>query len=215
MIDCFAKILLAYLIGSISGSLSLGRFKGIDIRNTGSGNAGGTNAFRSQGFVFALLVVIIDIGKGALATGWVPFLELPLLEHRNEVGLAVTQVSCALAAVFGHIYPIYHRFQGGKGGATLIGAMAVLLPVALLPVIGLWLVMLLATGYVGLATICAACALPLFLWWLGPALRLPPLIAFGLLAAALVTYAHRDNIGRLLKGKENRFEKARLVYWLK
>ena len=77
MLDCFVKIILAYLIGSVSGSLLVGRFKGVDIRKTGSGNAGGTNAFRSQGIGFALLVVIIDIGKGAVATAWVPFLELP------------------------------------------------------------------------------------------------------------------------------------------
>jgi glycerol-3-phosphate acyltransferase PlsY len=215
MLDCFVKIILAYLIGSVSGSLLVGRFKGVDIRNTGSGNAGGTNAFRSQGVGFALLVIIIDIGKGAVATAWIPFLEFPLLQHRDAAALVVTQVVCALAAVFGHIYPIYHRFRGGKGAATLIGAMSVLAPMVLLPAIGLWLTVLLATGYVGLATICAASVLPLLIWWLGPAIELPPLIAFGLLAAALVVHAHRGNIRRLFKGVEHRFEKARLVYWLK
>ena len=215
MLDCFLKIILAYLIGSVSGSLLVGRFKGVDIRKTGSGNAGGTNAFRSQGVGFALVVVIIDIGKGAVATGWVPFLEFPLLQHRDAVDLKVTQATCALAAVFGHIYPIYHRFRGGKGAATLSGAMSVLAPMVLLPVIALWLTVLLATGYVGLATICAALVLPLLIWWLGPAIDSPPLIAFGVLAAALVVHAHRGNIRRLLKGVENRFEKARLAYWLK
>jgi len=215
MLDCFLKIILAYLIGSISGSLLIGRIKGVDIRNSGSGNAGGTNAFRSQGLGFALLVVVIDIGKGALATGWIPYLEIPLLDHRNAVGLVVTQVTCALAAVFGHIYPIYHQFKGGKGGATLVGAMAALLPIALLPVIGLWLVILLATGYVGLATVCATSVLPLVIWWLAPVIRMPPLIAFAVLAAMLVAYAHRANIRRLRNGEENRFEKARVVNWFK
>lgn len=215
MLDCFLKIILAYLVGSISGSLLVGRFRGVDIRNSGSGNAGGTNAFRSQGLGFALLVVVIDIGKGAIATGWIPFIELPLLEHRNTIGLVVTQVTCALAAMFGHIYPIYHQFKGGKGAATLVGAMSVLLPMALLPAIGLWLILILATGYVGLATVCVAASLPLVVWWLGPAIRMPPLVAFALLAAALVTYAHRDNIRRLLNGEEHRFEKARVVNWFK
>jgi glycerol-3-phosphate acyltransferase PlsY len=215
MIDCFAKIIIAYLVGSISGSLLLGSIKGVDIRNTGSGNAGGTNALRTQGFGFALIVVIIDIGKGSIAAGWVPFLEFPLLDQRNSVGLVVTQVTCALAAIIGHIYPIYHRFRGGKGGATLVGVMAVLLPAGLLPVIALWLMVLLATGYVGLATICAAGSLPLVFWSIGPAIRLPPLIVFGLLAAGLIVYAHRDNIRRMLKGEENRFEKFRVVNWFK
>ena len=214
MLDCYLKIILAYLIGSLSGSLLLGRFKGVDIRDSGSGNAGGANAFRSQGFGFALLVVLIDVGKAGVATGWIPLLEIPLLEQRNAAALAVTRVSCALAVVFGHIYPLYHRFRGGKGGATLIGVIAVLLPMALLPLIGLWLMVLLLTGYVGLATLCAAAAMPAFIWWLAPAVELPPLIVFGLLAATLVVYAHRDNIRRLLKGEENRFEKARLAYWL-
>lgn len=215
MIDCLIKIVLAYLLGAVSGSLLLGRFRGVDIRGMGSGNAGGTNAFRTQGLWFALGVVIIDIGKGALAAGWIPLLVIPGLDGRDAIGQEITAVTCGLAAILGHVYPIYYGFRGGKGAATYIGALAVILPLALAPALGVWVVVLLISGYVGLATILAVGSVVPLAWWLTPLDRLPPVVAFAALAAGLIVYAHRSNIRNLMAGTEHRFDKARLAYWLK
>jgi len=138
MIDCFIKIILAYLLGSVSGSLLLGRLRGVDIRTQGSGNAGGTNALRTQGVVFALAVIVIDIGKGVLATGWLPGLHLPGLEGRDAIATEVTAVACGLAAIIGHMVPIYFGFRGGKGAATAVGAVGTMIPIAIAPTVAVW-----------------------------------------------------------------------------
>jgi len=214
VIDCLIKIVIAYLLGSLSGSLLVGKLRGVDIRTQGSGNAGGTNAFRTQGLAFALAVVIIDVGKGALAAGVVPFLPLPFLEARDAVSAEVTAATCGIAAVLGHMLPIFFGFRGGKGAATYIGALAVILPIAIAPALGVWVLVLITTGYVGLATISTAVAMVPLAWWLTPAARLPVVVGFALLAGALIVYAHRSNVRRLLAGNENRFDKARIGYWL-
>jgi glycerol-3-phosphate acyltransferase PlsY len=196
--------LLAYLIGSVSGSLLLGKLRGVDIRTLGSGNAGGTNAFRTQGWRFASGVALIDIGKGALAAwlGW------RFGSHELREWIAWT---CALAAILGHIWPLYHGFRGGKGAATLIGGLAVLWPWALAPMVGAWLLCLLLGGYVGLATVLAVLLLAVLAWVGGDPARTMLLS----LAALLVVYAHRDNLRRLRAGTENRFERARVLgRWL-
>ena len=116
MIDII-RIIISYLIGSISGSMIIGKFKKVDIRSMGSGNAGGTNAFRTQGSLFALGVITIDIFKGFAATYY--------------IGMGYGEISslsliCGFASVMGHIYPIYHGFKGGKGAGTLIGVLLAL-----------------------------------------------------------------------------------------
>ena len=131
------KIVLAYLLGSVSGSLLLGRLKKVDIRAQGSGNAGGTNAFRTQGLVFALGVVVIDVGKGFIAAWWIPTLNFGGAGLNLNSGLIV--MACSFAAVLGHCYPIWHGFRGGKGAATAIGTLIVIEPWLLLPVSALWL----------------------------------------------------------------------------
>ena len=146
-------LLLAYLFGSISGSLLLGRLQGVDIRTQGSGNAGGTNALRTRGWRFALGVVLIDVGKGALAAA------LPGWLGSGPISLEQAALACGLLAVAGHVWPLFYGFRGGKGAATLIGGLAVVWPLALLPLLGTWLVVLMLTGYVGLSTILAAAAL--------------------------------------------------------
>jgi glycerol-3-phosphate acyltransferase PlsY len=186
----------------------------VDIRKLGSGNAGGTNAFRTQGLLFAVGVVIIDIGKGALAAGWLPLIHIPGLDPRDSVGLEVTAVTCGLAAILGHIYPIYHGFRGGKGVATYIGALAAILPLALVPAVGLWVLVIAATGYVGLASMVAVTSVIPLVWWLAPLVRMPPVVGFAALAAALIVFVHRSNVVAMMNGTEHRFEKARLVYWL-
>ena len=120
MIALIIKIVLAYLLGSVSGSLLLGRLKKVDIRAQGSGNAGGTNAFRTQGPVFAIGVVLIDVGKGFVAAWWIPSLVFGNQAALLESGLIV--MACGFAAVLGHCFPIWHGFRGGKGAATAVGA---------------------------------------------------------------------------------------------
>ena len=208
MLDLGAKLIVAYLLGSISGSLLLGRFRGVDIRREGSGNAGGTNAFRTQGVLFALGVVIIDIGKGVLASGPVASAQLLGPPAYDPI---VISLACGFAAVVGHIWPLYHGFRGGKGAATFIGAVIVRLPWGILPLLAVWLLTLLLTGYVGLATVMTALAvIPVFLW-LAPESHFLAYQVFALASAALVIFAHRSNLRRLARGEEHCFEKARLL----
>lgn len=208
MMVLLAKLLLAYLLGSLSGSLILGRFRGVDIRTQGSGNAGGTNAFRTQGWRFALGVVAIDIGKGALASG------LGLLPP-SVPGLDALTVAlaCGIACAVGHVWPVFFGFRGGKGAAVFIGVLAVCLPLAIPLLLLAWLLVLTLTGYVGLATVVAGLALVPAAWWLGqdaPATW----IGFALAIAALIVFTHRSNLARLIAGSEHRFDKARIWHRL-
>jgi len=124
MIDLLIKVLLSYLLGSVSGSMVMGRVRHVDIRQSGSGNAGGTNAFRTQGLRFALGVVVIDIGKGALAAGLLPWLGEVLAGPGTQP--EQTALACGFMAVVGHCYPVWHGFRGGKGAATAVGAVLAL-----------------------------------------------------------------------------------------
>ncbi|WP_297802586.1 glycerol-3-phosphate 1-O-acyltransferase PlsY [Arenimonas sp. GDDSR-1] len=192
-------IAIAYLIGSVSGSLCLGKLRGVDIRTLGSGNAGGTNALRTQGMVFALGVVLIDVGKGLLAV-WLARHFLP--------GNEAIAAACVFAAVIGHIWPLWHGFRGGKGAATLVGGLILLWPQSLILLFAVWILCLLLTGYVGLSTILAAISLPVSAAVQGAD---APLWLFAAASALLLTYSHRSNLQRLRAGTENRFEKVRLL----
>ncbi len=192
-----AAVVGAYLLGSVSGSLLLGRFRGIDIRTQGSGNAGGTNAFRTQGWRFALGTVLVDIGKGVIA----------VLLMRVAGGEGAWIFAAVLAAVIGHVWPVFHGFRGGKGAATVVGGLAMLWPLAVLPLFLVWLLVLLSTGYVGLSTVLAGLALPVLAWLSGMS---GPWLVFAAVVAALLTYTHRSNLQRLRAGTEHRFERARV-----
>jgi glycerol-3-phosphate acyltransferase PlsY len=162
----------------------------------GSGNAGGTNAFRTQGLRFALGVVLIDVGKGALAA-WLALRFAP----------AIAWPAAALAVV-GHVWPVWHGFRGGKGAATAVGALLVLWPLAVPLLLGVWLLVLVATGYVGLSTVLATASLPLWAWLFDAgASRL----AFSVALALFLAFTHRGNLQRLWHGTESRFERARLL----
>jgi glycerol-3-phosphate acyltransferase PlsY len=186
------KTLIAYLLGAVLGSLVMGRLRGVDIREQGSGNAGGTNALRTQGWKFALGVVVIDVGKALLAVGWLPGVQLPLVGIDAAVDRTWLAVACAAAVVVGHVYPVWYEFRGGKGAATLIGAVAVIAPFALLPVVAVWLA-----------------TLPVYFALIEP--RSAPLVVFGLAMAAFVAYTHRANITRMRAGNENRARRLWLL----
>ncbi|NNF62380.1 MAG: glycerol-3-phosphate 1-O-acyltransferase PlsY [Gammaproteobacteria bacterium] len=208
MLEFGTKLLLSYLLGSVNGSLLLGWLRGFDIRTEGSGNAGATNALRTHGFLFALLVMLIDVGKGVAAVLLVAPMDvfaMPLLQP------GWTAAACGVAAVVGHIAPFWFDFRGGKGGATAVGALLGLWPLAVLPVAMVWLVVLTGTGFVGFATMCAAVTMPLFVLLYQPAGPDLPLLFYGAAIAALVVYAHRSNIANMRSGTENRMAGA--MFW--
>jgi glycerol-3-phosphate acyltransferase PlsY len=210
MIELLAKALLSYLLGSVSGSMVMGAFRHVDIRQSGSGNAGGTNAFRTQGFWFALGVVIIDIGKGALAAWWFPSMDWGVPAEASLQ--AYLPLACGFAAVVGHCYPVWYGFRGGKGAATAVGALMVIEPTVILPMLLVWLLVLTITGWVGLSTMLAAISLVPALILLGaPAAT----VGLGILLAAFIVFTHRSNIRNMLNGSEYRFERARIRNWFR
>lgn len=207
LLELGVKFLLSYFIGSVMGSIVVGAMRGgVDIRTMGSGNAGGTNALRTQGWKFALGVMIIDVGKGAIAVGVIPALALPFVAQDPMLPREFLAVCCAAAAVIGHVWPMWHRFRGGKGAATLVGTMTVLAPALLIPVLIAWALVLTLFGYVGLATITAALSAPVYL----ALTRLPagkPLFVYASLCALFMVYTHRSNIRRMRQGEEPKNEK--------
>jgi glycerol-3-phosphate acyltransferase PlsY len=208
VLELGVKSLVAYLLGSVSGSLLLGKLRGVDIRELGSGNAGGTNALRTQGWRFALGVMAIDIGKAVLAVAVLPGLDLPLIRS-ERVDAQWLAVACAIAVVVGHVYPLWYEFRGGKGAATLVGAVAVLAPAALVPVLAVWLVTVMLTGFVGLGTILGSLALPVYFALERPIDAAP--LTFGVLMAGFVVYTHRANLTRMRAGTENRARRLWLL----
>ena len=201
-------LVLGYLLGSVSGSLVLGRFSHVDIRAMGSGNAGGTNAFRTQGWRFALGVVVIDIGKGALAAGGLPMV-LTQVGWVDQAALTSGAVA-GFAAILGHIWPLYFGFRGGKGAGTAVGAVLVLAPGCILPMLITWLVSLLATGYVGFSTILTGLVLVPAMFYLGPEPLPTALAVFSVAVAGLIVFTHRSNLQRMRLGTENRFNTQKL-----
>ena len=202
MLELGLKSLLAYFLGTILGSLVLGKLKGVDIRNSGSGNAGATNALRTQGKFFAIGVLIIDISKGLLATSWVPTLVFPGITQDPEISRYGLVLGCGVAVILGHVYPVWFAFRGGKGVATILGAIAGIDARLILPLGVSWFVVLLVTGYVGLASMLAGVALVVSVYFLDPGNT--PLLLFCSLVTLFVVYTHRSNIVRMCSGNEHR-----------
>jgi glycerol-3-phosphate acyltransferase PlsY len=212
MLELGLKVLISYLLGSLNGALLVGRLAGgIDIRKMGSGNPGGTNALRTQGVWFALRVMVIDVGKGFLPPWLLPTLALPGVALDPEVSRSWLALACGGAAVLGHCYPVWHGFTGGKGAATAVGAVLALAPALLLPAALVWGLVLATTGFVGLATILAAAAMPLWLAVFGAPVGQAPLLVFLVALAIFILYTHRANIRRMREGRENRLVKAMVL----
>jgi glycerol-3-phosphate acyltransferase PlsY len=205
MLELGVKITLAYALGAVMGGLVVGYARGgVDIRKSGSGNVGGTNALRTQGKLFAFFVMLIDVGKGIVAVAFLPALDFPAIGIDPEIDRDLLRYAVGLAAVVGHVFPVWADFRGGKGGATAAGLLAYLAPAVAVPVIGAWLAVVFFTGYVGIATVSAA--------WLGAvyiAIMDPSgeraLFVFAVLLAAFITYTHRGNLRRMWDGTESRF----------
>ena len=205
-----ALLVLSYAIGAFPSAVVIGRLlKGIDIRQHGSGNAGATNAWRVLGWRGGLPVAVIDVAKGAIAAAGIarlPFGPLPL-------GLDSVAVLCGVAAVLGHVYPVYTGFRGGKGIATAGG---MLIATALPPVgcaLAVFLLTIFLFGKVSLGSILAAWTVPVsaLLLDLFTGLSYPPLL-IGLTGglALFILYTHRPNLARLLKGEERSFPQLQL-----
>ena len=207
--ELLIKLILSYLLGSVSGSMLIGKLKGVDIREMGSGNAGGTNAFRSMGIAFALGVVCIDILKGVIAVKFLPCLNMGSILTTNLINREeLLHILCGIGVVMGHVYPIYHGFKGGKGAGTMMGVLAALFPMYLIIGLPIWLMILVFTGYVGLSTITAGIILPISTAFYYDGGLGTPFGMFTIIFSLFIIFTHRSNISRMLDGNENRFEKA-------
>jgi glycerol-3-phosphate acyltransferase PlsY len=202
MLELGVKLLIAYLLGTLLGSLILGRLRGIDIRSMGSGNAGATNAMRTQGKLFGFLVLAIDIAKGMVAVWWLPPAILPGIGIDSGISREWLAAACGFAVIVGHVYPVWFAFRGGKGAATVIGAVAAMDLRLLLPMVLSWIIVLLLSGYVGLATMLSTVVLAVTVVVLQP--NNVPLCSFCAVVAVFVIFTHRSNIARMRAGKENR-----------
>ena len=210
MIELIVKALAAYLIGSIVGSLLLGGLRGVDIRTMGSGNAGATNMLRTQGRAAALAVLCIDLGKGVIATAVLAPLAIAGLTSAAPALHALVIPACGLAVIAGHVYPLWYGFRGGKGVATFLGAVLGINAGLALVMVLTWLAVGVLSGFVGLASMAGAATVAAAI-----AARYssagPGLLAFGILAALLIVYTHRANIGRMLAGTEPRARRLWLL----
>ena len=205
--EILIKLVVSYLIGSISGSILLGKLKGVDIRNMGSGNAGGTNAFRSQGASFAAGVLGIDILKGFISAKFISAMNLPIFSS-STVDPNLLIILCGVAAVLGHVYPLYHGFRGGKGGGAAVGMVFAISWPSISLAILLWMIILVLTGYVGFGTMLGSISLIYFAHYFKDAINNPYFLPFTIFLSFFIIYTHRSNIKRMLDGTENRFEKA-------
>lgn len=197
-------LLLAYLVGSIPSALWVGRlFFGVDVREHGSKNAGATNTFRVLGKRAGFPVLFMDIFKGwAAVTLLTVFCEF----GHGSNQLVNFQLAVGMAAVFGHIYPIYAKFRGGKGVATLLGIIFAIHPEAAGITFGIFLITFLISKYVSLGAIVAAVIFPFIVIFIFKSQDTPTLIYFSIVMSLLVIYTHRANIDRLLKKEENKMK---------
>lgn len=190
---------LGYLIGSIPNGLLIGKkLYNIDLRQFGSKNIGATNAFRTLGLWPALWVFLTDAAKGVIAVYLSSFL----------VGTPIALLVGGIAAIVGHNWSIFLNFTGGRGVATGLGVIAVLVPQITAIIFLIWAIIVYITRYVSLASIVAAVLVPIFMWFFGEKIEF---LYFGILAALFVVGRHKPNIERLLKGTELKIKVGNMI----
>jgi glycerol-3-phosphate acyltransferase PlsY len=194
-------VIIAYLLGSLSSSLIIGKlFFNIDIREHGSGNAGATNAMRVLGKKQGLLVFLFDVLKGFLAANLIFISKYYIIGTEAAVNF---QVLLGLAVVFGHIFPVFFNFKGGKGVATLMGVILAIMPFTTLFLLGVFVLTLFATKYVSVSSMTAGLSLPFLSLFVFKETNLN-IIMFGFVAFVLLVVTHQKNIERLIRGEENK-----------
>lgn len=212
-------IVQSYLIGAIPSALIVSkRFMGVDIREQGSGNMGSTNVFRVMGWKWGLLVQAADIAKGFLAVGLVAYFfdsQMPFENRTPFEDETVVQLIAGIAAVIGHMKSVFAGFSGGKGINTSVGLLLAVAPIEVAVAVGIFLLFVFASGYVSLGSIIAAAAVPSTMAFRYNILGVDiegyhVMVHAFVILAALVIYAHRANVKRLLTGTENRFSKLQI-----
>ncbi|MGA2668956.1 MAG: glycerol-3-phosphate 1-O-acyltransferase PlsY [Ignavibacteria bacterium] len=216
MISLLLVIIFSYLVGSFPTAMLAGKyFKGMDPRQYGSRNMGSTNAMRVLGWKVGLLVQSIDVGKGVIATLLISKIFYGALPFENVTpfeDITVVRILAGIAAVIGHVWTIFAGFNGGKGINTTAGVLVSLAPIDATISIGVFILVVLASGYVSLGSLTGAFAFPLVLFLRENIFKVEvsgyhTLVYFSLGVAVFLAYNHRANIKRLLTGNENRFEK--------
>ena len=222
MVSIVVIVILSYLAGSIPASIWIGQlFYRVDVRQYGSRNAGATNVFRVLGWKAGVLTSIVDVGKGLFAAAIIATIRVDDLPSGFEVWHieTVVRLMAGVAAVAGHMFPIWASFRGGKGVNTAAGVLFALTPLTMWVALGVFTVVLLIWRYVSLASITAAVTFPTTI-----AIRKfvfdidaldSSLFVFGILMAAGIVVAHRSNIRRLVKGTENKVRSFRLARGLR
>lgn len=224
MLALAVVILLSYLVGSIPSSIWVGKLvKGVDIRNFGSGNAGATNTFRLLGWKPGVAVLLIDFFKGFASSFWISQLAYrvgggPVSIIPNWEVEAFLQIVCGVVAVVGHMFPLYSNFEGGKGMATAAGMLTGIEPISVAITAVVFLVVMLISHYVSLASLIAAFIYPIILVILRYIFEWPldgSILIFGAIVGLGIIVKHRGNIKRLMRGEENRISSFKpAVGWL-
>lgn len=213
-------IIISYLIGAFPSALIIGKlFKRIDIRNYGSGNLGSTNAFRVLGIPLGTLVQSVDIGKGLIVVLLVSklfFYNLPFENLTPFDDITVLKIIAGVSAVLGHTFSVFVNFKGGKGINTALGMLISLAPIDVSISLGFFLIILLSSGYVSLGSIVASLLFPMIMFIRENIFKVEingynTLIFFSIAISVLLIYNHRQNIKRLLQGKENRFDNLWII----
>lgn len=206
-------VILAYLVGSIPTSIIVSKaVKGIDIREHGSGNAGGTNVMRVLGWKHGVFVIILDALKGVLAVVLVARLHyggLPFANVSPFDDFTLVQIIAGISAVIGHIWTVFAGFKGGKGIATALGMLLMIVTIDMLIAVGIFLIVVTISRYVSLGSIVAAISVPTAMIFRENVLHdtivgYNTLLPFVIAVALLVIYTHRKNVARILNGTENK-----------
>lgn len=213
-------IILSYIVGSIPTGLVVSRFaKGVDIRKIGSGNIGSTNAFRTLGWKWGIVVQLGDLAKGLFAVLVIAHLHYGVFPFHNRTpfeDFTIVQILAGLAAVMGHVFSVFLKFKGGKGINTAAGMLVGIAPIDISIALIVFLIVLFSTGYVSLGSISAATAFPTTMFFRFNVLNVNipsyhTLIFFSIATSLLLIFTHRSNIRRLLAGNENRFHKLKII----
>ena len=196
--------LIAYHLGSIPTAVWVGKaWYSIDVREHGSQNAGATNTFRVLGKKPGIIVLAVDIVKGFIAVSLVKWLNFFMVLDHTFDEIVQVQVVCAVAAILGHIFPVFAGFKGGKGVATSLGVIVGLEPLSALICIVLFLVVFIISNYVSLGAVVVSFAFPVVVWWVTDNSS-DVLFIFSIILSLAVIAAHRKNIKRLINGEENK-----------